>query len=93
MREDGIPFPILTDPGNAVAREYGLVFELPDALKEVYLEIGIDLPRYNGDPSWTLPMPGAFVIDGGGTIVHAEVDADYTYRPEPSKLLEVVRGL
>lgn len=93
IREDTIPFPVLTDLGNGVAREYGLVFELPEALRRVYRDpLGIDLPRYNGDTSWTLPMPAGFVIDADGTIVRTDVDADYTRRPEPAEMLELAAG-
>ncbi len=46
-----------------------------------------DLALINGDPSWTLPMPGRFVIDPDHTILYAEVNPDYTRRPEPEELL------
>jgi peroxiredoxin len=57
---------ILSDPGNKVAKKYGLVYKVPDDLKAVYLDFGIDLPEYNGDDSWTLPMPARYVIDRDG---------------------------
>lgn len=56
-------FELLRDEGNVVARKFGLVFQLPPDLREVYLGFGTDLARFNGDDSWTLPMPGRFVID------------------------------
>jgi peroxiredoxin len=51
------------------------------------------LPAINADPSWTLPMPGRFVIDREGIIRYAEVNPDYTRRPDPSELLPVLEGL
>ncbi len=45
----------------------------------------------NGEDSWTLPMPGRFVIAPDGIIAYAEVNPDYTHRPEPSALLPVLR--
>ena len=42
-------FPILTDPDNKVGESYGLAFRLPDDLIGVYQQIGVDLPRFNGD--------------------------------------------
>lgn len=48
---------------------------------------------YNGDASWELPMPGIFLIDQSGTIHLAFVDPDYTYRLDPSTLLERLTDL
>ncbi len=59
----------------------------------VYLDpLGVDLPRFNGDNSWELPMPATFVVDRDGIIRWASVDPDYTVRPEPEQVLEAVRA-
>ncbi len=81
-------FDLLSDPGNAFAASLGLVFTVPDELREVYLSLGIDLPKHNGEDSWTLPMPARFVIGGDGIIRAADVDPDYTHRPEPQKTID-----
>lgn len=86
-------FDILSDPGNRYAEELGLVFKVPDDLREVYSGFGIDLPKFNGDPSWTLPVPARFVTDSGGIIRYSEADADYTTRPEPEETLAALRAL
>ena len=52
-----LEFSVLSDVGNDVAGEYGLVFTLPEALRPIYAEFGIDLPSYNGDDSFELPVP------------------------------------
>ena len=88
-----LAFTLLHDPGNKVASEYGLVWTLPEDMRRVYLQFGLDLPRYNGDDSWTLSMPGRFVVDGRGTIRSAEVHPDYTTRLEPTETVEVLRRL
>jgi peroxiredoxin len=93
IAEHRLSFPILSDPGNAVAAEFGLRYRLPDYLIELYKQFGVDLPTINGDDSWTLPIPARFVIDRQGEIRHAEADPDYTQRPEPSDLLPVLQGL
>lgn len=66
---------------------------MPPDLREIYLKFGIDLPKANGDDSWTLPMPARFVVDGGGTIRFADVDPDYTRRSEPVRTIEVLKTL
>lgn len=86
-------FDLLSDPGCAYAAQLGLVFTLPEDLVAVYGKLGIDLPGHSGDPTWRLPMPGRFVIDGGGTIRAVDVDPDYTRRPEPQKTLDDLDAL
>lgn len=73
-----------------MARSYALDFEVSGDLRHLYGEMGIDLPRYNGDETWRLPLPATFVIDGDGEIVYASVDADYTVRPEPSEVVAAI---
>ena len=91
--QNKLGFDVLSDSENALARKLGLVFELPEDLKKVYLGFGADLSAYNGDDSWTLPMPARFIIDESGTIRFAEAHPDYTTRPEPADTLEKLRAL
>lgn len=79
---------ILRDEGNTYAEKLGLRFVVPEYLQEVYLKIPLDLPRLNGDSSWSLAMPARYVVNQAGTIVAADYAADYTNRPEPEKTLE-----
>ena len=91
VRMGGLDFPILSDPGNEIAAAFGLRFALPDYLIELYKGLKNDLPTFNGDDSWTLPMPARFVIGQDGTIRYAEVNPDYTRRPEPLDMLPALR--
>lgn len=93
INEKNLSFPLLSDPGNAVAELYGLRFHLPDDLIDVYKQLGVDLPTINGDASWTLPQPARFVIDPQGQIRHAEAHPDYTRRPDPETLLPILAAL
>ena len=88
-----LTFPILRDAGNAVASRFNRLNQIPDDLKELYLKFGIDLEASNGEASWTLPVPGAYVIDTTGLIRHASADADYTRRPEPDETLAALEAL
>ncbi len=92
IRNNGLEFPILSDPGNEIAAAFGLRFTLPDYLIELYKSLKNDLPAFNGDASWTLPMPGRFVIGQDQVIRYAEVNPDYTHRPEPADMLPALRG-
>jgi peroxiredoxin len=88
-----IGFDLLSDHRNEYAATLGLRFRLPEDLKEVYLGFNIDLARHNGEDSWTLPMPGRFVIDDKGLVRACDVDPDYRYRPEPEKTVADVKAI
>lgn len=91
VRQNALAFPILSDTHNDVAAAFGLRFVLQDYLVELYKSLKNDLPAFNGDPSWTLPMPARYLIAPDGTIVYAEVNPDYTCRPDPSEMLPAIR--
>ena len=91
--EKKISAPILNDPGNMVAARYGLRYTMPDALKGLYQKFGIDLEHYNGDASWSLPMPARLIIDQDGFVRYAAVNADHTVRPEPEETLQALETI
>lgn len=80
-------FPVLSDPGNAVARKFGLVYRVSAELQAMYESIYTKLPGYNGDQSWELPLPATYLVRPDGIIAYARVDADWRKRPEPEELL------
>jgi peroxiredoxin len=91
MRQNKLSFPILSDVKGKVSAAFGLRFELPDYLVELYKNLKNDLPSFNDDPTWTLPMPGRFVIGQDGIILYSEVNPDYTRRPEPEDMIPVLQ--
>ncbi len=93
IEKHGLNFDMLSDPENAYAAELGIRFEVPAEVKEIYGGFGIDLPKVNGDDSWTLPIPARLVIDADGVVRAADVDVDYTRRPEPEKTVADVKAL
>jgi peroxiredoxin len=88
-----LTFTILSDPGNKVAERYGIRYRLADNLKEVYMKFGINLPEYNGDDSWTLPLPTRLIIDRDGILRYAEINADYTVRPDPEETIAALKKI
>jgi peroxiredoxin len=90
----GVSFPLLSDEGNRVARQYGLVYSFPDDLRRVHLDVfDVDLAEFNGDDSWTLPMPARYVVDGDGVIRWASVSPDHADRPDPADTVEALRDV
>ena len=91
--KNNLTFHVLSDVGNSVAKKFGLVFQLPPDLREMYQSLGIDLPAHNGDQSHELPLPATYVIDRGGVIRAVFADADYVKRMEPADILAALRAL
>ncbi|MEM0924882.1 MAG: peroxiredoxin-like family protein [Planctomycetota bacterium] len=88
-----LEFRVLSDFGNQVAADYGLVFSLPEPLRPIYADFGIDLPAYNGDETFELPVPATYVIDREGYVRYAFVNADYRRRAEPSDIVAALESL
>ena len=93
IEKHGLGFDLLSDPGNEYAASLGLRFTVEGELREVYRAIGLDLPKHNGEDSWTLPMPARLVVGRDGIVRATDVDADYTRRPEPEKTVRDVAAL
>jgi len=87
-----LEFDVLSDRGNAVAHQYGIVFKMtPDVARA--MREGAKTNTRNGDDSDELPLAAAYVIAQDGTITYAFLDADYRNRAEPSRLVEEVKTL
>lgn len=85
--QHGLPFPVLSDPANKLAAQFGLVYTVSAEMREYYRSILVNLPFVNGESSWTLPMAGTYVISPAGRVVFAEAHADFRVRPEPEEVL------
>lgn len=85
-------FPVLSDAGNKVAKEFSLAFTLNEDMARVYDQF-LDMSKYNGDKSYTLPLAATYVIDSEGKVRYAFLDEDYRKRAEPSDVLDAVKQL
>ncbi|MGB3614682.1 MAG: peroxiredoxin-like family protein [Elainellaceae cyanobacterium] len=93
VEKNELEFEVLSDEGNAVARQFGLVFQLPESLRPIYQGFGIDLPAHNGDDTFELPFAATYVIAPSGQIVHGFVDTDYKQRMEPSDIVTALEAI
>jgi len=94
VKERKLPFEVLSDKANQVAKEYRVAFALPESMRWVYSEIfKLNLPTFDGDDSWTLPMPSRFIVDQEAVIRAVDVNLDHTVRPEPDTAIKVLRWL
>ena len=84
-------FPLLSDTGNKVARQFGLTYPVPDEQRIVYRRAFVNLPFVNGDESWELPIPVTYIIDRDGIVLFASANEDYRERPEPEEILRLLQ--
>ncbi len=93
VEKNELSFEVLSDVGNQVARQFGLIFTLPEELRPIYETFGIDLPAHNGDKKFELPIAATYVVAPDGTIVLSFVNADYTQRLEPQEVLKTLQKM
>lgn len=90
----GLGYKLFSDPGNAAARAFGLVWQVQDGQERgFYRAFGSHVDQANGDDSWELPAPAVFVIDRDGVVRWSSVDSNWTRRAEPEDVLAAVRAL
>jgi len=87
-----LSFSLLVDAHNDVARQYGLVYRVPDEQQKLYRSTFVNLPFANGDDSWELPIPATYVIERDGAVLFAGTNEDYTERPEPLEILSLLES-
>ena len=88
-----LTFDILTDHHLAVAEQFRLVFTLPYYLRDLYTSFVMTLDRFHDESEYRLPMPARYVVDQGGIIRGADVNADYTIRPGVEETRRILRGM
>ena len=84
-------FPLLSDAGNKVARQFGLTYRVPEPQETVYRRAFVNLPFTNGDDSWELAIPATYILDRNGSVLYASANEDYTERPEPSEIVGMLQ--
>ena len=101
LQQHALTFPLLSDPGAAVAERFGVAYTVPEELRTYYQSILVNIPHNNAglsyrtatEASWLLPLPATFVIGRDGRIVFAEAHADFRVRPEPADVLQALEHL
>jgi len=91
--QNALTFDVLSDVGNHVARRYGLVYALPEELREALRSNNKALPGINGDESWELPVPATYVIAPSRRVALAAIDVDYRNRLEPEAIIACLESL
>jgi peroxiredoxin len=94
LQQHGLPYPLLSDPGAAIAEKFGIAYTIPEDHRRYFQSILVNIPFNNAglsyhnatEPSWRLPLPAVFVIGQANTILFSEAHADFRVRPEPASI-------
>jgi peroxiredoxin len=84
-----VPFPILTDMDNGYAMSLNLTIWVGAEMQQM-IEGRQDLPTFQGNNSWMLPIPATFVVGRDGTIRARFMDPDYR---KPMAIASVLTAL
>jgi peroxiredoxin len=82
-----LAFTVLSDPGNGIARELGILTRPSDEARAAQLELGLDLTAVNADGTTGVPMPTVAIVDEDHVLRWIDVHPDYTTRTEPAEVL------
>jgi peroxiredoxin len=88
-----LAFTVLSDVGNKLAEQLGIVFQQPSSMRTMFKFVGVDLKARNGDDSLQLPIPATFLVDERGILRNASISPDYTTRLEPTEALKWIDAL
>jgi peroxiredoxin len=95
LQQHALPYPLLSDPGAAIAEKFGIAYTIPSEHRRYFQSILINIPFNNAglsyhnatEASWRLPLPAVYVVAPTNTIAFAEAHADFRVRPEPADVL------
>ena len=86
------PFPILLDMDNGYAMSLNLAICVGEEMKRMMAEAGWDLPAYQGNDAWMLPIPATFIVATDGRITARFVDPDYRKRMAIEDMLDALKA-
>lgn len=94
-RKNALAYEVLSDVDNGLGLTLGIIFRVPEAIRTLYRELGIDLGARHGtsDDAWLLPLPATYIVDRAGIIRHAELEPDFKRRMEPKEIIRVLGEL
>ncbi len=92
QEKNELEFYVLSDMGNKTAKDYGIKYKLPPEVIASF-KGRLDLPGYNGDESWELPLSATYIINTDGTIAWAYLNPDYRERAEPDDIVKALREM
>jgi peroxiredoxin len=87
---DDSGFKVLSDPDHQILRKFGLVYEVPEFIQELLLDLGVNLAELNG--KWELPVTGVYIIDEDNKVAWRDIGKDFRYRRDPAEVVSFLKG-
>jgi peroxiredoxin len=85
-----LTFTVVSDPGNTIAGQLGILTAPSADVRAAQLQLGLDLTTVNADTTTTLPMPTAVILDADHVLRWIDVHPDYSTRTEPQQILDAL---
>lgn len=83
-------FLVMSDPNHQILRKFGLVFEVPEFIQHLMLDLGVDLSDLNGN--WELPVTGVYIVGEDGKVAWRDIGKDFRFRTDPAEIIRVLKG-
>lgn len=83
--------PVLSDTDNGYAMTLNLAVWVGDEMEREMRAIGQDLGRFQGNNSWTVPIPATFAVGRDGIIAARFVDPDFRRRVAVDDLIAALK--
>lgn len=89
--DSNVRFPILSDMDNGYALSLNLAIWIGGEMREMMLKLKQDLPRYQGNDTWMLPIPATFVVGPDGRVRARFIDPDFRRRAAVEDLIDSLK--
>jgi len=90
--EAGMDYPVLTDIDNGYALSLNLAIWVGDEMQQILESGGRNVPEYQGNQAWVLPIPATFVVGQDAIITARFIDPDYRKRMTIEDLLKALQN-
>lgn len=88
-----LKFPILSDVDNQLAKQLGLLFPQPEAMRTVFEKFSVDWKQRYGNDDLEVPVPATFLVDKKGIVRNSFVNPEYQHRLDPETAMEWIERL
>jgi peroxiredoxin len=85
-------YPVLTDIDNGYALSLNLAIWVGEEMQQILEAGGRNVPDYQGNQAWVMPIPATFVINRDGIITARFIDPDYRKRMAVEDLLAALKS-
>jgi peroxiredoxin len=93
QQKNELAFTVVSDPGNRIASQLGILTGPSEEARAAQLQLGLDLAKVNADGTVTLPMPTVAIVDASRVLRWIDVHPDYSTRTEPEQVLDALDQL